>query len=810
MLELGMARPKPLPVSKLYHRCPTSQFAFKSTDDLKDLAVPLGQQRAVAAIEFGIDMPRKGYNLFAMGPSGTGKHAIVRRFLDARARRPNETDTKVFDWCYVKNFEDSRQPRILKLPVGTSKKFATRMERLVEDLVVAIPAMFESDEYRARLREIQEEVASKEEKPFEVLRKRARKKSIAIVRTQSGLAMSPMQKGEIIQPEAFEKLTEAEKEKIGEAVEEVQAQLQQLAQDAPKWRREFLQRVRSLNREISRLLAHSLVDEVRKDYEEMDEVQQYLSEVEDDVVDNAEPFRRPQEDDTPSVAGPPPREVLEEVISRYRVNVLIDNRRTKGAPVIYEDNPTYENLVGAIEHVADMGTLVTDFTLIKPGALHRANGGYLILDAAELVNQPYAWDGLKRALQAGVIRTEPLGKYLSMLSTVTLEPEAVPLDVKVVLVGERRLFYMLQRYDSDFDELFKVIVDFEESIPRDSGNLQKYARMIASTARRENLLPFSKTGVARITEHSSRLADNSEKLSVHTIGIADLMREADYLAKKDGRRVITDAYIDAAINGQLYRASRVPELMREGINNGTVLIATTGERIGQINALSVYQVGNHAFGQPNRITARVHKGHGHVIDIEREVKLGGPLHSKGVLILTSYLASTYLPMKALSLSASLVFEQNYGGVDGDSASSTELYAMMSAISEVPIQQRFAVTGSVNQFGEVQAIGGVNEKIEGFFDVCAERGLTGDQGVLIPVSNVRHLMLKKEVRDAVRAGKFAIYPVTGIDQGIEILTGIPAGKRGKNGDFPKNSINGKMETRLKLFAKNDDKEEDEEE
>jgi predicted ATP-dependent protease len=797
-----MARPKPLPLSKLYNRCSVGQFKFKSTDDLKDLAVPLGQQRAMAAIEFGIDMPRKGYNLYAMGPSGSGKHTIVRRFLDAKARKSDGAN--VFDWCYVNNFEESRQPRILRMPVGTARKFAEKMDRLVDDLRVAIPAMYESNEYRAQLGEIEEDFSAKEERPLEKLRAAARKKNIAVVRTQAGLAMSPMKDGEILPPDVYEKLSVAEKKAITDAVADVQKQLQAIALETPKWRRDFQQQVRDLSREICRMLAHTLIEEIRKGYEALEDVQAYLSEVEEDIVSNAETFRRPHEGEAP----PQATDSAEDVMSAYRVNVLIDNRKTKGAPVIYEDNPTYENLIGAIEHIADMGALLTDFTLIKPGALHRANGGYLILDAAELAGNPYAWDGIKRALQAGVIRTEPLGKHLSMMNTVTIEPQSVPLNVKIILLGVRRLFYSFQRHDSDFDELFKVSVDFEEEIERSDKNVQLYARMIATTGRREGLLPFDKKGVARIVEFSSRQVDHSEKLSVHMININDLMREADFVTRKAGKKIISSADIDTAIEAQHYRASRIPESMRESISSGTILLDIKGEKVGQINALSVYQMGNHSFGQPNRITARVRKGHGHVVDIEREVKLGGTLHTKGVLILQSYLSATYLPLEPLSLTASLAFEQNYGGVDGDSASSTELYALLSAISEVPIKQCFAVTGSVNQFGEVQAIGGVNEKIEGYFDVCKAGKLTGDQAVLIPASNVRNLMLKAEVLDAVKAGKFAIYPITTIDEGIEILTGVHVGTRGKNGKFPANTINGKVEARLRQFSKSkDDKDDD---
>ncbi len=798
-----MARPRPLSVDKLYRTCDPHRFRFNSTAELREVSGVLGQERAVEAIEFGINIQRPGYNLFAMGPSGSGKHTIIRSFLDAKAAESDGDG--VCDWCYVNNFENDYAPTVLRLPRGKGRQLASDMEQLTSDLVAAIPTMFESDEYRAQLREIEDEFSSQEDEPFRKMQKRAEKKGIAILRTPSGLAMSPMKNGKVIEPEVFEKLSEAEKHRLTEAVQEVQKDLQEFVQQAPKWRRELQKRVRELNREIIRNLVSSTVGDLRKSWSREDQVTQYLDAVEKDVVDNAEVFRQPGSDQqgaespTIPVALLPQQESVSGTVARYRINVLIDNRNTEGRPVVYEDNPSYENLVGAIEHVADMGALITDFTLIKPGALHRANGGFLIIEARELLQNPYAWEVLKRALLSNQIRTEPLGKRLSMLSTITLEPEAVPLDVKVVLVGDRRLYYLLQRHDPDFAELFKVMADFEERIPRDRRNLTLYARTIATIAKREGLLPFNRTGVARLIEHSSRLAGDAERLSVHMLGVVDLAREADFHARSESKKLITSVHLDKALDAQIRRASRLPERMRESIQRGTILIDTKGEQVGQINALSVYQLGGFGFGQPNRVTARVRQGAGRVIDIEREVSLGGSLHSKGVLILTGYLNATFLPTQTLSLAASLVFEQSYGKVDGDSASSTELYALLSALSEAPIKQSFAVTGSVNQFGQVQAIGGVNEKIEGFFDVCAERGLTGDQGVLIPVSNVKHLMLKKDVRDSVKAKTFSIYPIKTIDQGIEILTDVPAGRRGKNGHFPEKSINGRAEMRLAEFA-----------
>jgi lon-related putative ATP-dependent protease len=485
----------------------------------------------------------------------------------------------------------------------------------------------------------------------------------------------------------------------------------------------------------------------------------------------------------------------ESFANRYKVNVIVDHGDTKGAPIVYEQNPTYPNLIGRTEHVAQMGALLTDFTLIKPGALHLANGGYLIIDARKLLLQPYSWEGLKRALRSGEIHIESPGQAYGLVSTVALEPQPTPLDVKVIMLGERMLYYLMHDNDPDFSELFKVVADFDDQMDRSDDNNLAYAQLIGTLARKENLRHFDRSAVARVIERSGRMVSDTEKLSTHMQSVADLLREADYWAGKAGDDIISGEHVLQAIETQIRRASRIEERMREAILRETILIDTKGEKAGQINGLSVLMLGTHAFGRPSRITARVRMGKGEVIDIERQVELGGPLHSKGVLILASFLGSRYAFDRPLSLSASLVFEQSYGGVDGDSASSAELYALLSALSEVPIKQSLAVTGSVNQHGQVQAIGGVNEKIEGFFDICQARGLTGDQGVLIPSANAKHLMLRQDVIDAVSDNMFHIYPIDTIEQGIEVLTGIPAGEMDEDGSFPEDSINRRVVARL---------------
>ena len=799
-----MAKIRELKPEQLYHRCDPQSFKFRTTDELADLKGVLGQERAVEAIDFGIKIQQDGYNLFAMGPTGTGKHTIISQFLDARS----ESREGVYDWCYVYNFEDAYKPLALRLPPGTAREFEHDMGNLVEDLITSIPAAFESDEFQAQRSEIEAEYSEREQKPFEDLQVRARKRDIALMRTPSGVAISPMKDGEVMKPEEFEKLSEETQADLTALMKQFHEEIEKLIQDSPKLRREMHRKIRALNEALATELVAELFADLLRKYADLRFVIEYLEQVQADVVESCDAFRPAvQEQAGPAAMILPgmasPEEQLKAIVDRYRVNRLIDHRKTKQSPVVYCDNPTFENLVGSIEHMAEMGNLVTNFTLIKAGALHEANGGYLIIDARELLRQPYAWDGLKRALRSNHIHTEPLGRHLSMVSTVSLEPQPIPLKVKVILVGERQLYYALRAYDSDFTELFKVVADFEESLPRKASTSRKYAQMIATVARREGLRPFDREGVCRLIEFGSRLAGDSRKLSVQMMHIADLAREADFHAGELGVGITSSTHVDAAIEAQEYRNGRFAERMRERVDDGTVMIATRGERVGQINALSVYQVGGTAFGQPNRITSRVSAGSGRVLDIEREVHLGGKLHSKGVLILSGYLNATFTPTKALSLSASLVFEQSYGGIDGDSASSTELYAILSAISGLPIKQSLAVTGSVNQFGEVQAIGGVNEKIEGFFATCKANGLHGENGVLIPQANVRDLMLHREVVRAVEAGQFHIYPVRTIEEGIRILTGVPAGRRLKSGKFSKDSVFAKVEERLEEFAKKDD-------
>lgn len=791
---------KELEAAALYQRSDVEQFDFETTADLEELTDIIGQPRAVEAVQFGIGIDQTGYNIFALGPVGSGKQSLVRQFFEEAA----STEPVPSDWCYVNNFEQTHKPKALRLPPGKGVELRQDVEQLVEELRTALSTAFESEEYQTRQQEIQEEFKERQESTLSEVQQKAQAQDLAMLRTPSGIVFAPIRQGEVMSAKEVQELSEEERQRIQADVEKLQEELQKLLRQLPRLQREMREQMKALNHEMATFAVSGLIDELREKYADYPEVVDYLNALQQDVVDNVKLFLQQEEgqqepnDRSMSflMAGAQPGF---SPLRRYQVNVLVDHNQSDGAPVIYEDNPTYPNLLGRIEHIARMGALTTDFNLLKPGALHRANGGYLILDARKLLLQPFAWEGLKRALQAGQLRIESPGQSYGLISTVSLEPEPIPLEVKVALVGPPLLYYLLCAYDPDFGELFKVAADFAEQMDRNSDNQQLYARLIGNLVRQNDLRPFHREAVARVIEHSARLVGDAEKLSTQIQSVADLLREANYWAKQNGNGVVQAADVQRAIDSQIYRSDRLRERMQETILRDTIFIDTEGAKIGQVNGLSVIQLGTFTFGRPSRITARVQLGQGKVIDIEREVELSGPIHSKGVLILAGYLGERYGTDKPLSLSASLVFEQSYSGVEGDSASSTELYALLSAIAQVPIKQTLAVTGSVNQHGQIQAIGGVNEKIEGFFDICQARGLTGEQGVLIPAANVKHLMLRQDVISAVEEGGFHIYPVETIDQGIEILTGIPAGQRDEEGNYPEGSLNYLVEQRLREFA-----------
>ena len=793
--RIAAAGHAPLAVSEL-RRCvdPTS-LGIKTTSELEPITGLIGQDRALRAIEFGVNMRSYDFNMFVLGPPASGKSTAVRTYLSKKAAEAPAPA----DWVYVNNFQDPNRPRALKLPAGRGRKLASAMVAAIDELRTTLPTIFEGEDYQARRRAIEEEFRSGQEDSFEALNRKAQAQNIAILRTPMGFAMAPVHEGKVVKPEVFNALPDDMRQNVQAKIEALQKELEAILEKAPKSDKERRERLRELNEEVATIAVNDALDDVKAAYADLPGIAEYLDAADKDLTRNVALFlASPGEEN--EVVKQPADTSRDPRFRRYMINVMVGNgHEGAGAPVLEEINPNYGNLIGRIEHIAQMGAFLTDFLLIKPGALHRANGGYLLIDARKLLLSPFAWEALKHTIKAREIRIEQPSETVGFVSTQTLDPEPIPLDVKIVLFGDRELYYLLAAHDPEFRGLFKVQADFDDTINRSSDNDLAYARVIASIVREHKLKPFDASGIARVIEEGARLADAREKLSIELGRISDLVREADYWSTQAGHDVTKREDVARAVEEAIQRADRLRDRSQEIIDREIVFIDTTGEKVGQINALSVLQLGSFSFGRPSRITARVRMGQGRVTDIEREVNLGGPLHSKGVMILWGFLAGRFAEDVPLAMAASLVFEQSYGGVDGDSASSTELYALLSALAEVPIKQSFAVTGSVNQWGEVQAIGGVNEKIEGFFDICKSRGLTGDQGVMIPKSNVQHLMLREDVIEAVKQGKFEIHAVSHIDEGIEILTGVKAGERGGDRQFPAGSINRLVEDKLRLFA-----------
>lgn len=782
-----------LPPDALHRRCDPGALPFSTTAELDDLDEVLGQDRAVEAIHYALGMRHPHYNLFVLGPEGAGRRRIVERILEERARRAPVAD----DWCYVHNFDDPTRPRALRLPAGAAVRLRADMDRLVTDLHGAIRAAFETEEYRVQREALEDRLKEKQERAIESVREDARRKDVALVNTPGGVALAPLRDGEVMGAEEVHQLPEEERSELESRIRELRDALQRTLHEAPKWEREHREQVQALDREVAAAAVKELMDERRTRWRDHAGVLAYLDAVERDVVENRERLMDGARRGPRALFEPEPDD--HGWARRYRVNVLVDHSRARGAPRVYEDNPTLPAMIGRIEHTARLGALMTDFTLIRPGALHRANGGYLVVDALKLLAQPFAWDQLKRALKAGEICVETLGQMLSPITTVSLEPEPIPLELKVVLVGSRRLYYLLAALDPEFDLLFKVPADLEEDMDRDVNGGLRFARVVATLARREGLRPFDRAAVAQAMSRASRLAGDARKLTAHIESLADLLRAADHHAAGAGRDRVTADDVRAVVEADQRRRGRIRDRMLEEMIRGHIRIRTEGEAVGQLNGLMALPLGRFTFGQPVRITARVWMGRGRVIDIEREVHLGGPVHSKGVLILSGFLGARYAHDRPLALSASVVFEQSYGAVEGDSASLAETVALLSALGEVPLRQDIAMTGSIDQHGRAQAVGAVNEKIEGFFDLCAARGLTGRQGVVLPRDNVDHLMLREDVVRACAEGRFHVWPVEHIDEALELLTGLPAGERGADGRYPEGTVNARVEARLAVLA-----------
>ncbi len=793
---------------QLRRRVDPSSLAFKTTDELEPLEGLIAQRRAEAAIDFGTRIDKHGFNLFVIGRTGRlAREAVVATLKKAARERSPPSD-----WTYVNNFKEPHKPEAIPLPSGRATSFRDAMHNLVDDLRGALPAVFQSEEYQTRRSAIDSALQGEQEEAFSILQKRATERDVALVRTPLGFTLAPLRGGEVIQPEAFQALPEAEREEARRAMEELEKELERIIHQIPQWERRRREEVRQLNADTARSAIESPLDELTAQFSDLPRIVAYLEEVRADLVENVGLFMLPGHaegagagagmgmgmgDNNASTPGGP--------FDRYRVNVLVSQESPSPeigvteAPIVEEAHPTLNNLTGRIDHIASHGVLATNFRLIKPGALHRANGGFLLLDARALLSEPFSWTALKLALRRGEIVIEDINRLIGLTSTISLEPAPIPLDVKVVLFGDRRIHFLLAALDPDLAEHFKVLADFDDSTDRTLETETLLARGVSDILRREILRPMDRDGVSLVLEQAARMAEHGGRLSLSIDQLRDLLAEADHYAKAAGKAVIGRADVQKALDGRIHRASRIRDRLQEQILEEVALIDTSGAAVGQINGLSVFELAGQAFGHPTRITCQVRPGAGKVLDIEREVELGGPLHSKGVLILSGFLAGRFALDTPMSLQASLVFEQSYSGVEGDSASSAELYALLSAIGELPLRQDLAVTGSVNQHGRVQAIGGVNEKIEGFFDICRARGLTGAQGVLIPAANVNHLMLREDVVSACRDGRFSIYPIASIDEGIALLTGRPAGVRDAGKEYPTRSVYRAVEDRLREFA-----------
>lgn len=790
-------KPTELSSDDVYRACDARLFSFASADELPELEGIVGQPRAVSSVEFGMGIEDGGYNIFAVGPTGTGKSSMIYEFLTRRAASLPVPS----DWVYVYNFDEPSKPNVLRLDAGKGNELKKYMEKLVEELRAAITQSFESDDYAKQRQELVSRFEERQRERIEALNKEAEAAGFEIVASPAGIMVVPRTAaGEAMPPDEFEKLPTEERKKLEKGSRKINDDMQQAMREARRIERDGREAVHELDRQVTTFAASHLIDEACEKWCDAEGVNAYLHAVLDDVIDNAEDFKQSEEEAPVTLFGMkmPQSQDGDGQFRKYRVNVLVDNSAQTGAPVVTESNPILGNLIGRVEHLAQFGALLTDFNMIKPGALHKANGGFLVLDAREVLLKPYAWDALKRTLKTGEIRIEDIAEQLGFATTATLDPTPVPFSAKLVLIGEPFIYYLLYTQDPDFQELFKIRADFDTVTDRTPETEQLYARFIGRMTRQRGLPPFAPDAVARVIEHASRLVEDQGRLTTRFLDVVDVLTEAAHWAGDgDGKTatIVRREHVQKAIDERIYRSNRIEERLRERVAENTLLVAVEGEVAGQVNGLSVTGSGDYAFGFPSRITATHRLGDGEVVDIEREVEMGGPIHSKGVLILAGYLGAKYAATRPLSLMARLVFEQSYGGVEGDSASSTELYALLSSLSGLPIQQRFAVTGSVNQLGQVQAIGGVNEKIEGFFEVCERIDPGGEHGVLIPQSNVRHLMLNQRVRDAIEAGRFHIYPVSTIDEGISLLTGVSAGEAGDDGVFPEGSVNRLVVDRL---------------
>jgi lon-related putative ATP-dependent protease len=782
-----------LSAEDLSWRCDPAQFEFETTKELPPLEGTIGQNRALQAIDFGLGIKNDNFNIFVLGEPGTGRSSTIKKILKSRAKK----EPVPADWCYVHGFDDESRPKNFHLPVGKGKELQKDVDHLVSRLGEEIPKVFEGKEYEQQKNQITQEYQEKNKKLFQGMEEEANRKEFLVQRTVSGLALVPTKDGHPLSQQEYEDLSDEEKSSIDQRGSELQEKLNDVLRQVREKEKEMREAIAEMEKKVLFFSIGHLFDELREKYSDFDCVKEHCENCQKDILSRIDEFR-PSSGPQISIPGLKMGQ-QEPSFNRYRINLFLDNGELEGAPVVYEANPTYFNLFGRIEHVIQMGNAVTNFTMIKPGALHRAIGGYLILDCREVLINPFSYEALKRCIRNSEITIEDMAEQFRLIATVSLKPMPIPLDCKIIIIGTPFLYYLLYQLDQDFRKYFKVKADFDRMMKNTAENIRQVAKFISAQCEEEKLLHFDPTGVARVVEYASRLIEDKHRLSSRFLDIADIIREAAYYAQVDKRDRVGHNHVEQAVEAKIYRSNKMEERIQEMIDDETLLVDTEGEVVGQVNGLSVYLLGDYSFGKPSRLTVRTFLGKGGVINIEREAKLSGPIHDKGVLILAGFLGDRFAQDKPLSLAASICFEQSYAGVEGDSASSTELYGLLSSLAGAPLKQGIAVTGSVNQRGQVQPIGGANEKIEGFFTVCKAKGLTGSQGVIIPVQNVKNLMLKEEVIEAVRAGNFHVWAVGTVDEGIEILTGTPAGQRQEDGSWQEGTINFLVDQRLREMA-----------
>ena len=777
---------KKLSVDELYHRCNLKSMDFKSSVEVGPQDSIIGQERAVRALRFGLGIQDRGFNIFVAGFPGTGRTTAVEHFLEEVATTKRVPD----DWCYVHNFDDNYRPHAIHLPAGTARDFQKDLEGLLKSIAQEARAAFEGEQYSAQREDSLKAIQQQKDQLIEKLEEFAHQNGFALQATPVGIIPIPLKNGKPLAEKDFLALPDKDREKIKETQAKIQEMIEAALRQTRGLENNATEALEKLDQQVVHFILDHLLNSLLEKYKQLPEVVAHLNAIERNILENISTFKPETEEKERQLPRRSP-------VEKYRINVLVDNGKLKGAPVVLEMNPTYGHLFGRIEHEALMGALVTDFTLIRGGSLHRANGGYLVLPAEDVILNPFTWESLKRCLRNSEITIEEPVEQ-PVFTTKSLRPEPIPLDAKVILIGREEIYQLLLAYDEHFSELFKVKADFDTQMAWTDEHVKEYAGFVFNLCETQKLKHLDPSGLARLVEYGSRLAEDQQKLSTHFGQIADVIREANYYATQEKAELITAKHIEGAIEERFYRSGLIQDRIQELIGKGTIMIDLSGMAVGQVNGLSVLQMGDISFGQPSRITASVGLGENGVVNVEREAQMSGPTHTKGVLILSGYLSQQFAQDKPLSLNARVVFEQNYGGVDGDSASSTELYAILSALADVPIKQSLAVTGSVNQNGEVQAIGGVNEKIEGFFAVCKAKGLTGEQGVLIPASNVSNLMLKREIVEAVEKGQFNVWAVNTVVEGIEVLTGVPAG-RNADGTYAPEGIFAQVNRRLAQMA-----------